>query len=110
MAEEKLSAAQRSRVRRLSIPKELAPDEERGHVESKQRCTLPCQHQRERCDASKPRRAGALSRLQFGSTQVDEPASRGAGESRRTSAAPEAGGPRDIQARAAEGARAEPHG
>src|SRR5258708_13031288 len=32
MAEEKLSAAQRSRVRRLSIPRELAPDEEGGEL------------------------------------------------------------------------------
>jgi biopolymer transport protein ExbD len=32
MPEEKLSAAQRSRVRRLSAPKELAPDEEGGEL------------------------------------------------------------------------------
>jgi biopolymer transport protein ExbD len=32
MAEEKLSAAQRSRVRRLSMPRELAPDEEGGEL------------------------------------------------------------------------------
>src|SRR5271165_6994468 len=32
MADEKLSAAQRSRVRRLSMPKELAPDEEGGEL------------------------------------------------------------------------------
>jgi biopolymer transport protein ExbD len=32
MAEEKLSAAQRSRIRRLSMPKELAPDEEGGEL------------------------------------------------------------------------------
>src|SRR5580693_10126278 len=32
MAEEKLSAAQRSKIRRLSEPKELAPDEEGGEL------------------------------------------------------------------------------
>jgi biopolymer transport protein ExbD len=32
MAEEKLSAAQRSKIRRLSAPKELAPDEEGGEL------------------------------------------------------------------------------
>lgn len=32
MAEERLSAAQRSKVRRLSSPKELAPDEEGGEL------------------------------------------------------------------------------
>ena len=32
MAEEKLSAAQRSKIRRLSQPKELAPDEEGGEL------------------------------------------------------------------------------
>jgi biopolymer transport protein ExbD len=32
MAEEKLSAAQRSRVRRLSAPRELSPDEEGGEL------------------------------------------------------------------------------
>src|SRR5579872_2645382 len=31
-AEEKLSAAQRSRIRRLSAPRELAPDEEGGEL------------------------------------------------------------------------------
>src|SRR5262245_24748929 len=31
-AQEKLSAAQRSRVRRLSMPRELAPDEEGGEL------------------------------------------------------------------------------
>ena len=32
MAEEKLSAAQRAKIRRLSAPKELAPDEEGGEL------------------------------------------------------------------------------
>ena len=32
MAEEKLTAAQRSKIRRLSAPKELAPDEEGGEL------------------------------------------------------------------------------
>jgi len=32
MAEEKLSAAQRSKIRRLSAPRELAPDEEGGEL------------------------------------------------------------------------------
>ena len=32
MADEKLSASQRSRVRRLSMPKELSPDEEGGEL------------------------------------------------------------------------------
>lgn len=32
MAEEKLSAAQRSKIRRLAAPKELAPDEEGGEL------------------------------------------------------------------------------
>ena len=32
MAEEKLSAAQRSKIRRLSMPRELAPDEEGGEL------------------------------------------------------------------------------
>lgn len=32
MAEERLSAAQRSKIRRLSAPKELAPDEEGGEL------------------------------------------------------------------------------
>jgi biopolymer transport protein TolR len=32
MAEEKLSASQRSRVRRLSMPRELSPDEEGGEL------------------------------------------------------------------------------
>ena len=31
-ADEKLSAAQRSKIRRLSAPKELAPDEEGGEL------------------------------------------------------------------------------